>query len=196
MLPDYPESKARLRELLTHPLAMAQQAGIFSQMKTRRMFEGHRMGIVREDGSVDVSGLQNFKSELKIELKDIESMTTADILQKMLGQARELHFKKSKAMFEKLHEENDGVGNALNLQGRPLTPELFLEHFRRIQIGFEEDGKPRMPTILCGQEAAKIFQRIMQKIEEDPSLKSEFARIMDEKRRAWLDRESSRKLVG
>jgi len=79
MLPDYPESKARLRELLTQPLAMAQQAGIFSQMKTRRMFEGHRMGLIREDGSVDISDLQHLKSELQIDLKDIESITTADV---------------------------------------------------------------------------------------------------------------------
>jgi len=100
MLPDYPESKARLRELLTQPLAMAQQAGIFSQMKTRRMFEGHRMGLIREDGSVDISDLQHLKSELQIDLKDIESITTADIFRMMLGQANEIHFKKSKAMLE------------------------------------------------------------------------------------------------
>jgi len=196
MLPDYPTSKAQLHELLTRPLAMAQHAGIFSQMKTRRMFEGHKMGLIREDGSMDITEPRRFTSDIQIDLKEVGSMTTAGIFQKMVEQARDLHSKQSRALFEKMHESIAEAGNVRNLQGAPLTPEVFLEHFKRFQVEFEDDGKPRMPTIVGGPEVVEDFRSILDKIGQDPLLKSKFAEIMDEKKRAWRDRESSRKLVG
>jgi hypothetical protein len=196
MLPDYPESKSKLRKLLTRPFSRSPNSGFFSQIPKRRFFEGNKWGIVREDGTVDVSKFIMFKSEMNLNLKEMENATTEDVARMLQGQADQFHFQQSKAMFDTVERVVSSVGNSLNLGGKPLTPEAFLQLFAKIQTEFDDEGNPYMPSITCGRESAEIFKRVLQQIEADPELRKRADEIISKKRSDWRDRESRRKLVG
>jgi hypothetical protein len=154
------------------------------------------MGIMREDGTQEVNPLQKLEAGMEISLKDYEKLTPADMFKRLQEQMQDFQLKKSKALFDKLRKTTEEVGHVSNLHGQPLTGEFLIESYKKLHIDFEGDGTPRMPTIVCGSEAKQVFERAIKEIQDNPELARKFAAVIDEKRREWRDRESSRKLVG
>ncbi len=154
------------------------------------------MGIAREDGSVDVSKFMTFKSEMKLNVKELENAKTEDVARMVQQQADQMHFQQSKAMFEKVDQVVSSVGNSVNLGGKPLTPEVFIQLFEQIQTEFDDEGNPYMPSIVCGKEAFETFKKVVDQIEADPTLRKKVEEMISKKRSDWRDRESRRKLVG
>lgn len=175
---------------------MSTPAGVWSQLKNRRLFEGNKMGITREDGSQEVTPLQTLEAGLNISLKEYEKLKPQDIFEQVKAQMRELQIQKSKTLFEKVQQACESVGNTFDLKGGPLTPDFLIESFRKLHIEFEDDGSPRLPTLVGGSEAKKAFEPVLKEIQENQELAKKFAAMIEEKRREWRDRENSRKLVG
>jgi hypothetical protein len=196
MLPDYPESKEKLHKLLMRAFTKTPNQGLLSQIPKRRFFEGNKTGIAREDGSVDVSRFMTFKSEMKLNVKALEGARTEDVARMVQQRADQMHFQQTKAMFEKVEQVVSSVGNSVNLGGNPLTPEAFIQLFERIRTEFDDEGKPYMPSIVCGKEGFEIFKKVLDQIEADPALRKSVDEMISKKRSDWHDRESRRKLVG
>jgi hypothetical protein len=103
---------------LTRTFSKNAEPGILLQIPKRRFFEGNRMGIVREDGSVDVSKFMTFKSEMKLKVKNSKTHRP-DVARMIRKQADEMHFQQTKAMFEKVEQVVSSVGNSVTW-GKPL----------------------------------------------------------------------------
>src|SRR5213075_1154886 len=106
----------------------------------------HRIILHREDGSVSEAGQKRLTAQVKVDLRKVEKQKPGEMLQLVGEHAKDLARQKSKFFYEKLHEELAGAGQAVNLGGKPITPEVILGIFSKVRIEFNDDGSPRMPS--------------------------------------------------
>ncbi|MCK4818719.1 hypothetical protein KA005_23305, partial [bacterium] len=95
-----------------------------------------------------------------------------------------------------LNEVTAKTGNVVDAGGQPLSHELLLKTLETIQLDFDDNGKPIMPTLVVSpQQYEKIKVKNIE-WENDPECQKQFEQMMNRKRKEWHDRESNRKLVG
>ena len=75
-------------------------------------------------------------------------------------------------------------------RGKPLDYEYYLELIEKIDIRFDKDGNPIMPTVFCGKELFEKFSKI--KATKEQNLK--FKKIIQTKKEAWYVNKHYRKL--
>ena len=102
---------------------------------------------------------------------------------------------KAKLLFEKINEGVKKTGNTFSADGRPLNKEDFLKAFVKIQIDFEEDGSPILPTIVMHPQAMAKMKKELETWESDTGFNRRYEEIIAKKKKEWDDRESNRKLV-
>lgn len=99
-------------------------------------------------------------------------------------------------MLEVAREAADSVGNAVHTGGE-LTPDKFLEVFRRIEMDFDPETlepAPGFVWVMHPETAATVVPKIKE-WEKDPEFNAQYSAIINTKREEWRDREASRKLV-
>ena len=70
---------------------------------------------------------------------------------------------------------SEAAGTSFNAQGRPLSHDRLLDMFDRTEIGFDESGNLRMPTLVGGPD---IFQDLQKLPLPTPEQIQRFAKIM------------------
>lgn len=200
MLPDFTKAKARAnRDLLRWvqkqvPLVTPLIRGV----QTFRQHEGRAGTIVRVDASEAPIEYKEEGFEFTLTRDEMRRFDLALIQQKLLELAKQLGQAQSKKMLEMAGRAADEVGNVVNAEGKPLTPEKFLEIFKKVQMDFDPqtlEPKPGFVFVMHPDMAAKIVPKVKE-WEKDPKFNAEYERIIDENREAWRAREANRKLVG
>ena len=93
--------------------------------------------------------------------------------------------------FERIGELTNAVGNTVDARGQPLTFELLLQGFERVQVDFDEEGNPILPKLVVGPEMYAAFQKLPPPTEEQQKLWDE---MIERKRREFNDNRRHRKL--
>jgi hypothetical protein len=93
----------------------------------------------------------------------------------------ELRKQASEMFFKKLGEAAESVGNVLDTGGQPLTGRFLCDLFERIEIEFDQQGRARMPTIVCPPDKREQVRELL----EDPAVQIRLDVILREK---WLAR--------
>lgn len=57
--------------------------------------------------------------------------------------------------FDAFHRTSAAAGTAMDAGGRPFSFELFLEGLERIELQFDRDGKPHLPTLVVHPSMAE-----------------------------------------
>lgn len=198
MLPDFPKLKSlqneRLRKFMKHE--QDRELRFLSQVQKEILHEGRRSLLIREDGSRSTMNMKRHQSEAhSLTNTDVENLTL-DGLQGLLRQATlELAAQMRKTTFEVIDRAVEEVGNVVHGKGRP-TSETLLDCLKTIDISFEDNGQPSLPTFTSTPDMQKTLEDAWREIHETPSLKRRFDQILEEKREAWRAREADRKLVG
>ena len=65
----------------------------------------------------------------------------------------------------------------------------------KIEIDFDKSGNPIMPTILLSPKDVRKFKEKFKEWDKNPEMERRSKEIIEKKRKQWLDRENSRKLV-
>lgn len=93
--------------------------------------------------------------------------------------------------FEVLHRTSATAGTAMDVGGRPFSFEIFLEGLERIELRFDRDGKPILPTLVMHPSMAE-------KLRSMPPITAEQQKAMDDlierKRSEYNARRRHRKL--
>lgn len=196
MLPDYPKIKKRWRKIfLKFMKEQMHRSSIMAEIKTVPHFEGDRMSTKHDDGDIDKSNYNRISTELSVKTDDIIKFGFKAFIEAINKAAEELKSQQSKMVFEKLIEVTTKTGNVVDAEGKPISYELILKTLETIQLDFDDNGNPLMPTIVV---SPKQYEKIKEKIvewENDPECNKQFEKIMNQKRKEWHDRESNRKLV-
>lgn len=194
MLPDYPSIKLKIKEKLIERIEYG--PSILNMVKRHTLFEGNKTKIIYPDGSERFTESQTVKTPMRIsDLSQYENMSFEDIL-RIIDEAGLERAKQQNDFFFKTFEEIvKSVGNDINVGGK-LTPEVYFEMLNRLQLDFNKDGTPKYPTFFANEKFEKLFLKVLNEIETTPELRKKLEDILSQKRDEWIDRESSRKLVG
>jgi len=197
MLPDFPKTKSLIekRHMKRFQRAHAEGLGPFMDMPQSHVHEGHRVGLIREDGVLDEIEWKTAEGHETINLDQVENWTEEQIYAHYDRMATQMAFQQKKMMYEEINKAVKSVGNDVALNGPP-SGEGLLKVYERMWIDFQDDGKQGPLTLVCSPEAQSQFERAFQQLETDPELRMRFEELMDRKRNEWRERESARKLVG
>jgi predicted transcriptional regulator len=136
------------------------------------------------------------RSQFSVTSSEIAGLSLDQLLEKLDKVAQEIAAAQSQHMFESVNQAVTKVGNVIDAQGGPLSPALFLEMIKKVQIDFDASGKPRMPTVVIHPDQAEKVKALMSQMEASPEIKSQFDRIISIKREEWRAREADRGLAG
>ena len=94
-------------------------------------------------------------------------------------------------LFDILRRTSDAAGTATDAGGKPFSFELFLASLEKIDISFDENGKPELPTLVVNPVLAKQIQAMPPTTAEQQKLVDE---LIERKRREHYARRRDRKL--
>jgi hypothetical protein len=115
-------------------------------------------------------------------------------LQRALADAgRELANHQARMLFDLINRVTAETGNVVSGKGRPAF-EAIMDALGKIQIDFEGD-EPKWPTMVMGPGMAERLQKASQEWLSDPEKRRRWNALLQRKRRAYIARERSRKLV-
>lgn len=192
MLPDYPQIKNQFGKAIKEFLKHTNQPPL-SEIGKKTMFEGNELVII-VDGQVLETPMQEISSTIKIDLSDYENLSLEEVFTRIQGCAEEMESQKMKLFFDRMEQVTSQTGNKADVNGQ-LTPDIFLNLLEKMEISFDENGKYNQ-TFYGGATATEAMKNVLKTIEQSPELTSRHDEIIKNKRREWVDRESSRKLVG
>lgn len=164
-------------------------------IRRHRVFEGHRSAILRPGGKEDEIEYREFSAESEIPSDTILYSDLDTILECFIPVAEAMAAEQEMNLFKIMHEVTEKTGNVVDGRGQPLSYEKILEVFETMQIDFDSDGNPKMPTMVINPTLEPRVKQLM----NDPAAK-EFEKnlgaIIDKKRLEWREREANRTLVG
>ncbi|MBZ5612472.1 MAG: hypothetical protein LAO23_00585 [Acidobacteriia bacterium] len=198
MLPDFPKvknsiHKAQIRSLYAE---IDKHAPVISQVKQTRQHEGDKSAIRDQDGKLRTSAFKTIGSRLEIAANLGSEEMKEQAKNKLQELALNLAQQSEKMMFSAVEEATSEVGNALDARGKPFHMSMLLDMLEKMQIDFDQNNNPIMPTLVLHPDMLQAIQTKIVEWENDPGLKRRKKEILSRKREEWRDRESNRKLVG
>ena len=193
-LPDFPSLKQEISNFLTlqYKAALRQRLGPFNKSAYVTYHEGNASDIANVDGDVVEMDLQKAGVEEELQWSDLGHMTPAETVEAMQRHGVEIAEQMIRRFMGNLDETLTAAGRVTNLQGRALDADLLLEIYRDIEFGFDDEGRPSLPDLMPTNPAAN---ETVARIYQDDDFMQKLSVLVDEKREAWLARESDRKLV-
>lgn len=196
MLPDFPRIKGKFREAINRYFQdVVRQEPLFSQFRHERHFEGDKMSSKTEDGELGESSYKEMFSEYSVDREDVITKGPMAFIENIETVAEDIRKQQAKLILDKLKEVTDRTGQVVDGKGQPLTHELFMEMLERIQIDFDDQGNPYLPTLIMAPEVAAKLKEKMPEWEADPEYTRRLEQLVERKRKEWNDRESHRELV-
>ena len=192
-----PQLEKKLETLVSKFIgnAVRVRAPAMGEVSRHRVFEGHQSAIVRPSGETDDIEFREFSAESEIPSDTILYSGLDKIFECFIPVADAMANDQERMLFEIMHQVTQETGNVVDGGGQPLSHEKILELLETIQIDFDTDGNPRMPTIFISPTVAPR----MKELADAPSAR-EFEekqkKIIEKKRVEWREREANRTLVG
>jgi len=198
MLPDLQSLKRDIQRILDRYLQTQVHArlGVFNESPHHTIHEGNRLRTIRADGSVEDSNLKEASAEVMLKLDEIPQLTIEQRVAKINDMADKMAQQMNEHLFGALNATLDKAGQVVDQQGKPLDVDAVFKVLEKIQLDFDEAGKPDQLSIVVHPTLAPQAKLVFEKIESDPVLRERYEEIIVRKRFEWRDREADRKLVG
>lgn len=196
MLPDFPDLKRKLARRLRARMkdVHASHTGPMSDVAMVNIPEGDRVMSIDEEGFESEIEMKNHRVTITITDEEVESLSPEEIVHRFEDAARELAMQSGKTFIESLDKSVRSVGNVVEYKGK-ITGDDLLAMYETVLIDFDEQGRPQLPTLVCGEKMYSEVTEILPELKSDSEFNERFKHIMMKKREEWRDRESSRKLV-
>jgi hypothetical protein len=95
------------------------------------------------------------QSSVVFQFDDIRSCNLDALAEQVNKSAEERLSQVMPHFFDVFHRTSDAAGTAMDAGGRPFSFELFLEGLERIEIQFDREGKPILPTLVVHPSMAE-----------------------------------------
>lgn len=196
MLFDFPKFKKEIsEEVLIASLEKSRTSDpLLSQIKYFVQHEGDDGNYQTVEGKTKSMDYQKLEKTQEITVDDVINKPFDEVIKKYEIMGEEIGAAMAQYSFRKISEAVDSVGNSVKSNG-PITPEIFLEMIRKIDIDFDENGQAKLPSFYIHPNMADSVKKMIEEAEADPSHKQRFDQVIEQKRKEWNDRETARKLV-
>ncbi|WJI09502.1 hypothetical protein FGU46_05045 [Methanobacterium sp. CWC-01] len=200
MLPDFPSIKNKLENSIFLTVSDKVHDGTFlSQIRKKTRFEGKSHSFIDSAGDYVEHEYEKVDSRFSIKDEEVLDKGIVFFVEKCLKAVQEISDKITKQFFKEIDIAVTKTGNKLDGKGKLIT-ELYLDGLEKIQVEFDENGNPYLPTFFMHPKTIiDQDKRLSEYLKRNPSHLDEFNERLDEiiveKRKEWDDRESNRKLV-
>ncbi len=199
MLPDFKRVKRNAnRELLRWVQAnVPYLTPLLRGIRHFRQHEGKVGVILRMDGSKGTMDYPRSEFEFRLDRDEMRTFNILRVQRKLLELANRLGQEQEMRLLRCVSEAAASAGNEVSTGGE-LTPDRFLEAFRRVQLDFDpttgmlSDGH----VIVISPDLADNLEPKLKGWKNDSQFMAEYNRILERKREEWRAREADRKLVG
>ncbi|MGH9195897.1 MAG: hypothetical protein ACRD1T_09170, partial [Acidimicrobiia bacterium] len=197
MLPDFPSLKTEiLARLAARTRAGAQADPLLALMPAFVIHEGSRSRLIREDGTVQEMTFDNpLHVEAEIKIEDMAAGGPAASIAAVDELTQSLQEGMARRAFQAIEEAAESVGNAIQAEGRPFTPELYFEGLEAMELSFDDAGSWLPPTFIAHPDTSSKIEPVLASIEADPDLRARRDAIVDRQREEWSVREARRRLA-
>lgn len=154
-------------------------------------FEGSQARLERHDETSDEIKMHEVRASATVPRRPLREFDERALFEHLRDVAEQLARGTSQMMFSTLDEVTEKTGNVVDGHGGPLTEDLLLETFEKMDLDFDERGNWRAPTIFAGSGISKEAS-VIEKTFASKRFKDMLERKRDEHRR----REAARILVG
>jgi hypothetical protein len=98
-------------------------------------------------------------------------------------------------MFALLEKVTERTGNIVDARRSSIESNPILDALEKIEIDFDKFGNPIMPTIVMPPAEHNKIKGKLKDWANNPEMEKRWKEIIGKKKKQWLDRENSRKLV-
>jgi hypothetical protein len=196
MLPDLPEIKLEIHTLLMNLLQrrILAHSGFLGGIPQVAIPEGSTSKLLRSDGTSDKLEMKKVESQIRMPITP-NGPSREEVL-KMIDKAAEDFAKQQTAlMVEKIDAVTQETGNVFDARGQGITARLLNDMLEKLQIPFDENGMPIMPSFVCHPDNLKALLAKKEEIEGDAAEKARYEEIIIRKREEHRDREGNRRLA-
>lgn len=198
-LPKYPQLKKKLAKMMMDffQAEAKKELGPLQDVRRFTQHEGKTLVHNTMDNNAKNKELKyvEAKTEYKVLYTDIPNMGPEDVLKILHQQAKEFGAQQAKHQYKVISQTSEEVGNVVNSKGKPFTIDTFFEVMEKIQIQFDEFGKPNMPTMVVGSDGAESARQVIQEAESNPDVKKRMDELMMKKKEEYDAEQARRKLV-
>jgi len=194
MLPDFPEQKARLEQILL--------ARIEDNVKRQTLglpgfvpHEGDKVDTQHVDGTIEDSPSQEIRSSINKRTQREKGMSLSEAQRLSDEVAQGLAGQIMGHVFSVLSEATSRAGTAIDAKGSPFTFELFLDVLGRMDWDFDGSGNWNPPVLVMHPQMYSAVRDDVVQWKRNPDHIRRFRALLERKREEWRERESRRKLV-
>jgi hypothetical protein len=197
MLPDYPQFKRKLNQVLNRRVKEIHKAqlGPFADVRRTFLFEGNRVEFVRADGTKGEIVPGPIEASEQFSRSELKDLSQAKMIERFDAMAVRLADETKRMIFKALDDACKESGNVLDKKAADLKAEDYLMMLEKVQFDFGKDGNPKLPSLFLHPDRMEGAMQELQRLQDDPVLSKRYEEIMNKKREEWHARESNRKLA-
>lgn len=198
MLPDLRALKRKVAERLARGVreAALRHSPLLAQIQSHHQVEGDRFSYETHDGDIQRDTFKAFRTPVTTRVLPSPIEQESEIVQKLDEAAQDIAKQHMRLLFTTVTESSQRAGTAYDAGGRPFHMGMFLDALEGMQVDFDDDGRPKLPTIVMHPDQLKIIGPKLAEWEKDPALHARWEQVLAKKKDEWRDRESRRKLAG
>lgn len=198
MLPDFVRVKVRRLRWFHRAVRRftERQAWMMKKMRTVRQHEGRQLQYETVEGDRDIVAYDNkLSSSLNIHMDELPRLGPVGYLKKAHDMATEFAQQAKTYFFGQVERYSNEAGTAVNAGGKPFDPMMLLDGFEKMDLDFDEHGRPELPTFVMNPSQSDAFAKKMREAEQSPEFRRRWDEVMTRKLVEFRDREADRKLV-
>ena len=196
MLPDFPIIKGKVQEALNRyarSLAVA-SSQVLSQIHHITHYEGNRFDGFSQEGPGEHT-YSSFEHRVVVDTSELISSGPDYFATRMPEIIAPMTTQVETSFFATFRKAVQLSGNEVDAEGQRLTPELLLSVYGKMDLEFDEQGKPIFLTLMVNPSSYERAKACFNQIDSNPDYHGQFEALIEKKRAEWHNRESSRRLV-
>ena len=196
MLPEFPIAKLAILKSQEKFFLYAQKeklGPLFGNIPKRALPEGNRMKQEYSKEMVHEPAMTPIKSHFQLNIDQLKKNPFV-IFEQIAETAADFAHQQALMTIKGISDVTELTGNVVDSSGG-FTTEQFFECIEKVEIEFDRNGNPSLPTIVASPENINKMISVLKASEHLPENKIRIDEIMNKKRKAWYDKENSRKLV-
>ncbi|WP_205480384.1 hypothetical protein [Sphingomonas arenae] len=174
---------------------MASKAPMLAQVASHFVFEGAASDIVRPGEEAEETDVREHSATTEIKRQPLQEFTHEDVDGHLDAMAEQFAKSMSEAFYSTISKAADKSGNVVDGQGQPISLELLLEAFEKIDMSFNDDGSWSAPTIVLSPEQYERIKELDRSGGGD-RFQKRIDQIIEVKRAEHNRREAGRVLAG
>lgn len=197
MLPVFPRARKAMRDAFSKELfqAMWNVSPILKQIRTRPQAEGKEASYERDGGEIIQIEYKKQIVEQTSRVEDARGFPPEEFLEFAADLGREMGNKMLADILENVGKAATEVGNVVDFEGQGLTFEKFLDMTANVHTEFDDFGRPDVKTFVGSPEACRDYTKKLQEWTADPEKRAAIEEVIEQHRKAFLEREAGRRMV-